>query len=736
MVPPTSHLKNGGVAQNQNRISQTPPPIPPPRSSNQPPQTPPSRNILAQAQMSQPLTPQFKRVSPVTVFHHQSEMVPGNSVGHQQNLQNVFSPEPPPPQPPPSYFQTLSMRQSPTLSTTSSDYPYVEFQRYPNVEFTNNSFRKQLLIQKQLQNGSNGLTGGTIQGRILGSQASTIAPSPTPSASSMSSMTSSTIQAYAARQAMNSSPGTGMTASSMRVQQPVLQKATALTNPQVPKSMNVRGVIQPEMAQPLTRQQRQPSPSLINRGCRDPSPATDTSSTSTITAMPDPPSYEVSVQQKQQLSARNSPAAVMNGTGSQSPIPVPVPVNPNPGYQRGSPQPRPPPPSYNKSPLMVPERPTPGNKSQPPPPPPYPSSHVNNKPPSLPNDMATPSPSSNTERPPPPPYSSSVATLSRGFHSQNDDSSESSSSGATSMGPPLPPPRIQTSPLPQRKNSREELPEEEEQIKKPGRYVRPRVHKSVYKFFMAQQYEKVINYPMLRERRKQKVINELDRHFGNRDMNPDGWDKYMKAFYTSESSHLRTRRILRHQAKRKDFTKKKMIGKGFYGKVSLVTHKNLSSKQYTFAMKSIKKEHLVKYNKVAQVIAEKDILAEATNDWIVKLHYSFQDKKKLYFVMEFIPGGDLMAKLMKDGKFSEELACFYTAELVCAVESVHAMGFIHRDIKPDNILIDGEGHIKLTDFGLCTGFRWTHNSEQYVKEEGEKIGLSKKIHNRSITCLF
>merc|ERR1719361_271863 len=130
-------------------------------------------------------------------------------------------------------------------------------------------------------------------------------------------------------------------------------------------------------------------------------------------------------------------------------------------------------------------------------------------------------------------------------------------------------------------------------------------------------------------------------------------------------------------------------------------------------MKTLKKVEVLKRNQVAHVKAERDILAEADNEWVVKLYYSFQDRDNLYFVMEYVPGGDLMSKLIRDQLFDEDLARFYIAELTCAVEEVHKLGFIHRDIKPDNILIDADGHIKLTDFGLCTGFRWTHNSKYY-----------------------
>ena len=155
----------------------------------------------------------------------------------------------------------------------------------------------------------------------------------------------------------------------------------------------------------------------------------------------------------------------------------------------------------------------------------------------------------------------------------------------------------------------------------------------------------------------------------------------------------------------------KPLGIGAFGVVSLV-RKTDTNKLY--AMKTLRKADVLRRNQVAHVKAERDILAEADNEWVVKLFFSFQDIENLYFVMEYIPGGDMMSLLIKLGTFPEHLTLFYISELVCAIESVHKMGFIHRDIKPDNILIGSDGHIKLTDFGLCTGFRWTHDSKRYL----------------------
>lgn len=115
----------------------------------------------------------------------------------------------------------------------------------------------------------------------------------------------------------------------------------------------------------------------------------------------------------------------------------------------------------------------------------------------------------------------------------------------------------------------------------------------------------------------------------------------------------------------------------------------------------MKKSDMINKNQLGHVNAERNFLVSADNPWIVGLKYSFQDERYLYLVMEYVPGGDLMTLLMKKDILPENEAKFYIAETILAVQSVHKMNYIHRDLKPDNILIDKEGHIKLSDFGLC-----------------------------------
>ena len=93
-------------------------------------------------------------------------------------------------------------------------------------------------------------------------------------------------------------------------------------------------------------------------------------------------------------------------------------------------------------------------------------------------------------------------------------------------------------------------------------------------------------------------------------------------------------------------------------------------------------------------------MAKINSPWIVKLYHSFQDAKHLYMVMEFMPGGDLV-NLMQAYDLDYKWAMFYTAEMVLSLDAIHQHGYIHRDVKPENVLIDRHGHIKIADFGTC-----------------------------------
>jgi len=153
-----------------------------------------------------------------------------------------------------------------------------------------------------------------------------------------------------------------------------------------------------------------------------------------------------------------------------------------------------------------------------------------------------------------------------------------------------------------------------------------------------------------------------------------------------------------------------VIGKGAFGEVRLVQK---IDNGHIYAMKVLRKSEMVEKEQVAHVRAERDILVEVDHTWVVKMFYSFQDTENLYLVMEFLAGGDVMTLLMKKDTLSEEAAQFYIAETALAIQTIHNLGFIHRDIKPDNLLLDSRGHVKLSDFGLCTGLKKSHRTEFY-----------------------
>lgn len=128
------------------------------------------------------------------------------------------------------------------------------------------------------------------------------------------------------------------------------------------------------------------------------------------------------------------------------------------------------------------------------------------------------------------------------------------------------------------------------------------------------------------------------------------------------------------------------------------------------------------------------MLVNAKNPWIVDLKYSFQDEKYLYLVMDFLPGGDLMTLLMRKDVLSEEESRFYIGETILAIETVHRANYIHRDLKPDNILLDKHGHIKLTDFGLCkhAQIRSTRVSDVNTKELSANFNQLKSVLDKKL----
>ncbi|XP_061602550.1 serine/threonine-protein kinase MRCK alpha isoform X2 [Cololabis saira] len=160
-----------------------------------------------------------------------------------------------------------------------------------------------------------------------------------------------------------------------------------------------------------------------------------------------------------------------------------------------------------------------------------------------------------------------------------------------------------------------------------------------------------------------------------------------------------TSKVKQMRLHKEDFEILKVIGRGAFGEVAVVKVKNTDK---VFAMKILNKWEMLKRAETACFREERDVLVNGHCQWITTLHYAFQDDNNLYLVMDYYVGGDLLTLLSKfEDRLPEDMAKFYLAEMVLAIDSVHQLHYVHRDIKPDNILLDMNGHIRLADFGSC-----------------------------------
>jgi serine/threonine protein kinase len=202
------------------------------------------------------------------------------------------------------------------------------------------------------------------------------------------------------------------------------------------------------------------------------------------------------------------------------------------------------------------------------------------------------------------------------------------------------------------------------------------------------------------------------------------------------------------------------LGKGSFGAVLLVREKSQSSmiqngvetveqymaqpnrygpemlKKEVYAMKVIHKSDMIHNNQEGHIRAERDFLvASAHSRWVVPLIESFQDCNHLYLVMEYMVGGDFLSLLFREDVLPERTAQWYIAEMILCVEETHKMGWIHRDVKPDNFLISASGHLKISDFGLAFDGHWSHHQQYYINTResltGGTKGIAGEVHKKN-----
>jgi serine/threonine protein kinase len=147
-----------------------------------------------------------------------------------------------------------------------------------------------------------------------------------------------------------------------------------------------------------------------------------------------------------------------------------------------------------------------------------------------------------------------------------------------------------------------------------------------------------------------------------------------------------------------DFNVLETLGTGTFGRVRLAQHRKTGT---YFALKILKKHEVIRLKQVEHVLSERAILNEINHPFIVTMSAAFQDARNLYMTLEYVIGGELFSHLRKAGRFSNETTRFYTSQIILGLEHLHGFDIVYRDLKPENLLLDQQGYIKITDFGFA-----------------------------------
>jgi hypothetical protein len=293
------------------------------------------------------------------------------------------------------------------------------------------------------------------------------------------------------------------------------------------------------------------------------------------------------------------------------------------------------------------------------------------------------------------------------------------------------------------------------------------------KIFLETYFNECYRSPFIRASKR----HDLETTMYQLQMSPFAQDRVKKAWQESESDHLRLSRVLKtlEAGKRSgkciaigNFEVIKVLGKGSFGVVRLVKEKSRfkttgrlaqaaerlrqSSRTFlrspdgqpifstsarrcdltkvksdVYAMKVIRKSDMLRNSQEGHIRAERDFLVAARDSkWVISLREAFQDTKFLYLVMDFCIGGDFLGLLIRKNILSEDVTKWYIAEMILCVEEAHRMKWIHRDVKPDNFLIDHHGHLKISDFGLAFDGEWEHDQRFYHSQRHDllqKLGI-------------